>query len=192
MFNLFPTNTFARWYSYTSVATYRSIDSSIRQTHWHTAETLQEHIKLPPLESSVFPLILGTTPLARSRLKRSRDIEVLWLYSLHCCCRIRVTFFKCMLVVISYEKYIDFCHWPVMYRVSKAMEVCISKLSLNSIINFMEWNFTDAVAILKTSILTHCHNLIQISWRLASSLQNHSRKSVGHCARLLASLYIQN
>ena len=34
-------------------------------------------------------------------------------------------------------------------------------------------------------------NLVQISWRLVSLLQNHSRKSVGHCVRVSASMCLQ-
>ena len=40
--------------------------------------------------------------------------------------------------------------------------------------------------IFKTLFSTHWLNLVQISWRLASLLQNHSRESVGHCVRLSA------
>ena len=68
--------------------------------------------------------------------------------------------------------------------------VFLSKLSLNIIVNFIEWNFTDSGEILTTLILTRL-NLVQISWRLASLLQNHSRKSVGRCVRLSAILCMQ-
>ena len=42
-----------------------------------------------------------------------------------------------MLVIVSYEKYID-----VMHRGLKATNVIFFKLSLNIIVNFMEWNLT--------------------------------------------------
>ena len=41
-------------------------------------------------------------------------------------------------------------------------------------------------------MFTRCLNLVQISWSLASLLQNHSRKSVGHCVRLSSSPCMQN
>ena len=79
-----------------------------------------------------------------------------------------------------------------MYWGIKAMKAIFQKLSFNIIDNFMEWNLTDSGEILETLILTHCLNLEQISWWLASLLQNHSRKSVGHCVRLSSSLWTQN
>ena len=54
------------------------------------------------------------------------------------------------------------------------------QLSLNIIDNFMEWNLTDSREILETLILTRCLYLVQIPLRLASLLQKHSPKSVGH------------
>ena len=73
-----------------------------------------------------------------------------------------------------------------MHRGLNATNVIFSKLSLNIIINFMEWNLTDSGEILETLISTRCLNFVQISWRLASLVQSHSWKSVGHCVRLSA------
>ena len=73
----------------------------------------------------------------------------------------------------------------------KARNVIFAKLSLNIIVNIMEWNLTDLGEMLETLILTRWPNLVQISWRLVSVLQNHSRKSVGHYVRLSASLCMQ-
>ena len=95
-----------------------------------------------------------------------------------------------MFAVISYEKYVDFWHQPVKHRGLKA--AIFSKLSLNIFVNFLKWNFTDSAEILETLILTRCFNLVEISWRLASLLQNHSRKNVGHGVRVSASLSMQN
>ena len=75
-----------------------------------------------------------------------------------------------------------------MHRGLKTTNVCFSKLSLNIIVNFMEWNFTHSGEILETLIVAHFLNLVRISWWLASLLQNHSQRSVGHCVRLSASL----
>ena len=68
----------------------------------------------------------------------------------------------------------------------KGDERNLLKLSLNIFVNFMEWNLTDSGEILPIVILTRCLNLnlVQISWRLATLLQNHSRKGVGHCVHL--------
>ena len=56
-----------------------------------------------------------------------------------------------MSVVISYEKYADFCFQTVMHRDLKATNVFFSKFSLNIIANFMEWNWTYSDEILETS-----------------------------------------
>ena len=70
--------------------------------------------------------------------------------------------------------------------------IFFSKLSLNIVVNFMEWKLTDSGEIIEIWILTRCLKLVQISWLLASLLQNHLRKSVGHCVRLSANLRMQN
>ena len=80
---------------------------------------------------------------------------------------------------------------PLLPRGLKAMYVIFSKLSLNIFDNFMKWNLTDSSEILETLIWARCLNLVQISWRLASLLLNHSRKTVGHGVRLSASLCMQ-
>ena len=46
--------------------------------------------------------------------------------------------------------------------------IFFSKLSLNIILNFMEWNLTDSREILQTLILKRCFSLVKISWWLAS------------------------
>ena len=65
-----------------------------------------------------------------------------------------------------------------MHRGLKATNVFFSKLSLNIIVNFIDWNLTDSGKIFETVILICCLNLVQISCRLLSLFQNHSRKSV--------------
>ena len=46
------------------------------------------------------------------------------------------------------------------------------------------WNLTGSIEIFKTSNLIRFLYLTQISWRLASKLQNHQQISVGHCVSL--------
>ena len=58
-------------------------------------------------------------------------------------------------------------HWGI-----QAMNAIFFKSSCNIIDNFMEWNLTDSGEILETLILTRWFNLVYISWRLASLLQN--------------------
>ena len=79
-----------------------------------------------------------------------------------------------------------------MHRGLKATYVIFSKLSFTISDNFMKRNLTESSKILETLILARCLNLVQSSWRLASLLQNHSRKSVGHGVRLSASLCMEN
>ena len=71
-------------------------------------------------------------------------------------------------------------------RSSGDERIFFSKWSLNIIANFMEWNLTDSDEILETLILTRRLNFVQISWRLASLLQNHSRKSRSLCTPMHA------
>ena len=109
----------------------------------------------------------------------------------HRICAIFGKYIKCMLVVISQEQ----IYWPYWLLAltrhalrSKSDERIFSNLSLNIIVNFMDWNLTHSSEIIKTLILTRCLHLVQISWRLTSLLQNHWRKSVGHCVCLSACL----
>ena len=73
-----------------------------------------------------------------------------------------------------WAKYLDFCINPLCTGVLNAVSVIFFKSSLNMLVNFIKWDLTDSDEILETLILTHCLNLVQISWRLASLLQNHS------------------
>ena len=82
-----------------------------------------------------------------------------------------------------------FCVKPT--GVLNAASVIFFKSSLNIIVNFIEWNLTDSDEILETWFLTRFLDLGQILWRLASMLQNHSRKGACHCVRLSASVCMQ-
>ena len=101
-------------------------------------------------------------------------------------------FLKCILVISGH--FLWKIYWLLTltrFALRFKGDVVFSKLSLNIIVNFKGWNSTDSGEILETLILTRCLNLVQISWRFASLLQNHSRKSVGHCVRLSAGLCMQ-
>ena len=87
---------------------------------------------------------------------------------------------------------LTFCINQFCTGVLNAVSFIFLKTSLNIIINFIEWDLTDSDEILETLFLTRCLKLVQISWRLASLLQKHSRKRVGHCVRLSASVCMQS
>ena len=94
---------------------------------------------------------------------------------------------KCM----QGQNILTFCINPFCAGVLNTVSVIFFKSSLNIIVNFIEWDLADSDEILGTWFLTCCLNLVQISWRLDCLLQNHSRKSVGHCVRLSASVYME-
>ena len=125
------------------------------------------------------------TPFAKSNGRFLSDTKIIMmplsnLYDFGGC-------IKCMQVFIFVQNILTFCINPFCTGVLNAVSVIFFKASLNIIVNFIEWDLTDSDEILETLFLTHCLNLVQISWRLASLVQNHSRKSVGHCVRLSAS-----
>ena len=76
----------------------------------------------------------------------------------------------------SVQNILTFCINQFCTRVLNAVSVIFFKSSLNIIVHFIECNLTDSDEILETLFLTRCLNLLQISWRLASLLQNHLRK----------------
>ena len=76
------------------------------------------------------------------------------------------------------QNILTFCINPFWTGVLNAISVMFFKSSLNVIVNFIVWDLTDSDEILETLFLTRCLNLVQISWRLASLLLNHSGKCV--------------
>ena len=79
-------------------------------------------------------------------------------------------FMKYMILAIPYKKYYWLCILTLYAPRSKGDEHMFSKWSLNTIVNFMEWNLTDSGEILDTVLLTDCFNPVQIPWRLPSLL----------------------